>query len=81
MNVRVRIKQKHIAEGVRESVHSCPIALAVKEALLTDAVQVNRENMWVNGKFFELERAEQRFVDSFDNGKRVKPFTMVFEEE
>lgn len=91
----VRVTDKHIAEGVRCDDNSCPVALAVIDALAGAGIAcgaVSVECEYVQADFFEggaervlrmyhaeLPPRASDFVWDFDGEKPVVPFEMVLE--
>ncbi len=72
----INVTQKNIEEGEKQSFTSCPIALAIKEQLGDRKdVHVDEDICAINGKEYYLTIAARKFVNSFDEGKVVKPFS------
>jgi hypothetical protein len=79
--VRVRITATDIAQGERESCDSCPIAFAIARRFgvrRAFADYTDSGLVWSTDKRY-LRRQEHRacrvFMERFDRGKRVKPFS------
>ena len=75
---KIRVKQEHIDAGKRRKGTSCPIALAIQEAVGDGVrVRVYYSFLEVDEMQFYLPTVAQSFVHEFDrNGKReVKPFS------
>jgi hypothetical protein len=75
----IEVKQKHIRKGVRGNMCNCPIALAVEEVTGTRAEVACSIAVWpANGEgensVYRVTRSCDRFMEKFDNGKKVKPF-------
>lgn len=77
----ISVKKKHIKNGIRDEVDSCPVALALKDAGYTEA-NVLGDAGWVRETYdsnrvdVAFPRSVQRFVNKFDlKGKnKVRPF-------
>ena len=79
--MRIKVTQKNIDKGYRGSCDTCPLALALKEAIPTarlvsvgtESIGFTREGQsrW---KIIKLPPQARFFVDDFDAGKPVKPF-------
>ena len=73
--INIKIGWGHIRDGVPGSECNCPIALAVKDALLTEDVRVLAEAIYINGVRYDTDKEDVRFMARFDGGKRVKPYS------
>lgn len=73
--IKINVTKEHIRRGVRRSMCDCPIALALKEALLTKDVSVTSSQMIVNHLMFMTDLADARFIKGFDEGKTVRPYS------
>lgn len=73
--IKISITKAHIRDGVPGNECDCPIALALKDALLTNDVAVNPDGMRVNNRTFSADKKDRRFIERFDNGKPVKPYS------
>lgn len=86
---RIALLAQHIDAGKRASRSSCPVALAIREALRagTDAVDVLRSNesssaeIRIDGKPYVAwpRFVVDAFVNCFDHGIEVAPFTFKLE--
>lgn len=77
MTFTIQVTQKHIQEGKRKSISSCPIALALKRERFEDVmVETTYCSFWIGnlsyGYFFP--KSAQTFIEKFDAGKKVRPF-------
>lgn len=85
--MKVKVTQSHIKRGNKGQANSCPIALAVQEAIkesclpkffgkITEVVVDESSRVqFDNGCEFSFD--DDRFADfiqNFDEGKKVKPF-------
>lgn len=74
----IRVTRKDIAEGVSADVTACPVFLAVNRQLEL----VDQYNVW-NADYDEVDLNDKirtpgvvkRFMQRFDEGKKVKPFS------
>lgn len=73
--IGIKITKAHIRDGLRGSECDCPIALALKDALITDNVRVNGDGIYVNNARFDLDDKDRRFMSRFDEGLRVRPYS------
>lgn len=80
--LKVEVTAHDIKNGARKSCEACPIARAVKRALhYKKSVDVNNyaANIDDYKKIAILPAKASGFIRSFDNGFRVKPFSMTLE--
>lgn len=75
--VKITVRRKHILAGMKGDRLSCPIALALREELLTDNVLVGTMDFQLNGRVYTMAEDMREFVRKFDDGKlrwRGKPY-------
>lgn len=72
--MKIEVTQKHIDEAGSDC-NSCPVALAVKEAVKHDAVEAGQFTITIGSLSHETPSRVTRFMDKYDNGESVKPFT------
>lgn len=81
--MKIRVTKRHIKAGHKGSETSCPIALAVREAikktclpkfLRSKSVVVGPDISIGNGMSMQHTAEISAFIDAFDAGKEVKPF-------
>lgn len=72
--MRVKVTQRHINTGRRNSPWSCPIAKAVRGATGRTA-SVGPSEFSVGKRTYRLPARSRRFIARFDWGSPVKPFT------
>ena len=85
--MRIEVTQEHIDNGVRKDAGCCPVGLALKDAGVQDP-DVQRSfarweevsGEWRRTKLPELPAAAQLFIERFDAGEPVRPFTFRLEE-
>ena len=73
-DIRIKITKEHIRKGVRGSACECPIALALKETLITNNVHVDMDGMRVNHVSYALDKKDRKFIERFDAGMPVRPY-------
>jgi hypothetical protein len=75
--MKIEVTQEHIDNGKCKDANYCPIALAIQDALNLNASQVEVDGIFieVNDHPFETTEEIDGFVDAFDHGKPVAPFT------
>jgi hypothetical protein len=76
--VIVNVTASHIKRGVSGDSSSCPVALALRGKKYT-FISVNDEIEFVNrsGSIVTVPspKSVAKFIDRFDDGKKVKPFS------
>lgn len=74
----ISVKQKHIRSGKRKMARSCPVAMALKDAriLSPQVCYTLIYSRLKNGKLkaHRTSRRVKRFINAFDDGRKVKPF-------
>lgn len=79
----IRVKAKHIKEGIKGNPWCCPIALAIKDELRSDArVYVVQERLTIDmsGTIYgcqsqKLPKEAVTFIRRFDKGNQVTEFS------
>lgn len=71
--LHITVTRDHIKRGCKGSTMSCPIAIALKEALLTHDVQVKPSDLRINQVSYGVPSSLKRFIERFDEGKIVRP--------
>lgn len=73
--IKISVEQKHIDKGVPGKGSFCPIALAIKDTMLSyDYVMVTPYKIFVSDGVKHLPIRARIFVSKFDKHKPVKPF-------
>ncbi len=82
--ITIKVLPKDIKNGVRGDSNNCAIALTLKRMFPESSqIRVNgtfatfRQPKDYYSKYISLPPIAQTFIDDFDNGKEVKPFTFV----
>lgn len=81
----ITVTKTDIKKGKKESTTCCPIALAVKRKLkkpqliyvFRDEIRFGRQ--WGNNydNDIDLPKSAVKFIDKFDDGEKVKPFSFT----
>jgi hypothetical protein len=84
MKTKINVTQDNIDSGTRASYRSCPVAQALHDATGQDwwvaAFSAGNSDRFVtNCKFLELPSCAVDFVESFDKGHSVEPFTFTLD--
>lgn len=74
-DIIIRITRAHIRDGEAGSLCDCPIALALKDTLITNNVRVDAYGIHVNHVAFAVSKKDRSFIARFDEGKPVKPYS------
>ncbi len=80
--LKVEVTAHDIKSGARKSCELCPIARALKRALnYKKKVDVNNYSANIDDykKIARLPTKASAFIRNFDNGFKVKPFSMTLE--
>lgn len=72
--MRIKVTRRHIREGRRASMFSCPVALAIKEACDAKNVSVDEDWIEINGVVCKPTKKMRAFIFAFDHRLPVKPF-------
>jgi len=77
--MKIHVTEKHIINGKTTNPWQCPVALAIKEATGRKPTVISE---WYSFNNEELPLPEKvtKFIDNFDRGKKVKPFSFVLKE-
>lgn len=86
--IKIEVTEEDIKDGVRENVKQCPVARAVLRQLdFAEVVEVSMGGIDINfdvpgRKFirYKIPKKVMRFIQRFDEGKSVKPFSFVLRE-
>ena len=76
--MKIRITKTDIKDGIKQSKDYCPIGLALRRRF--DDVAVDREAVMVERagvvRVLVLPHEAQNFIERFDDGHIVQPFTL-----
>ena len=71
----IEVTAEDIKKGEQGNCWRCPIALALIRAFRTDDVAAPGPYARINHERLDLPNEVRRFIDDFDNGDEVSPFT------
>lgn len=84
--MKITVTKKHIDAGIRNDCERCPIALAILESVPDSASPTvdHSEISFLKDNRFTLvhsdtPRSAEEFIERFDNGLPVQPFTFEIE--
>mgnify|MGYP001615771476 CR=1 FL=1 len=75
--VRVSVTKRDIAEGVPLDTQMCPVAIAIRRTTGVFVVDVTDYQFQFDSGNVDLPKRVARFVDAFDFGDKVRPFTFT----
>jgi hypothetical protein len=75
--VKVIVTEHDIKKGVPGDEDSCPIALALKRRFRRDDITVGDYTIIIDGYVMKHLAVTDRFVEAFDEGGFVRPFSFV----
>lgn len=70
--IKVKVEQKHIDKGIKESPTFCPIALALRD--LNINTYIGSDLLKMRHLTVLLPEEAVKFIEDFDDGKMVQPF-------
>lgn len=83
--MKIKVKREHILAGKKISCRSCPIALAIKEAVKAtkkDFVFAGPNRIFVNGQEYKSSIFLGSIMQDFDKHEIMEPFEFeIFEVE
>ena len=79
MSMRITVEQKHIDKAERGLCEFCPVALAMAE-VLGGIVTVSSGHFSFKGNRYLLPFLAVEFVEDFDWGQPVEPFSFKIED-
>lgn len=84
MQKKIEVTQRDINKGCQNSMNCCPIGRALRREFhcsFTD-VSVGGDRIEVENRYmYTVPLKVQDFIEKFDSGKLVKPFSFVFKWE
>lgn len=80
MKLKVNVTRDDIKRGIPEDESYCPIARAVRRLGKKKLVLVDADICVLGLHDFKLPRKAAKFIDKFDNGETVKPFSFTMQE-
>ena len=87
--VKVQVTQDHITRGKRRIGYSCPVALALRDALsddlldsfLGDLIYVGRWAASVGDFHYDLDSSLVNYIHAFDGGEIIAPVTLDVDKD
>jgi hypothetical protein len=76
----INVTEECIKRGFRVDCGRCPVAVALRECF-GDAVSVGYDLIRINDKSLVTPKVVRKFIDTFDKGDPVKPFTFILDLE
>lgn len=73
--MKIEVTQTMIDEGEACSCSGCPVALGIVKSTGTKQVWVEDHRAWIDGNLKNLPDPAVAFIDAFDSGKPVRPFS------
>jgi hypothetical protein len=74
----INVTQRHIDQGCRGSVYSCPIARAIQEKTGV-LCGVRYDHVFIRGRELHLPHKAFVFITNYDEGEPVQPFRFELE--
>lgn len=79
----IPVTEEHIREGVKNDIKWSPVALALRDQFpgiqpkpgYREPILVTAENLYWGSNKFPIPKEVNAWLDRFDAGKKVKPFT------
>jgi hypothetical protein len=72
--MKVKVEQRHIDKGIPKSSSCCAVALAVREVVGHEDVDVDEYSIAVAYDSYRAPRKVTEFIEDFDRGDVVSPF-------
>lgn len=79
MKRTIYVTDAHIKAGRKCEPGLCPISLAIRQTIDYPAVWVGALNVKIGHRLHDLPVAAQDFIEEFDSGSRVDPFSFELE--
>ena len=79
--MKVQGTQDCIMRGKMGNSKLCPVALALRDALVGAEVEVYADNLYFNGHRYALSDSIMLFTKTFDDGGEVNPFEIDTETD
>lgn len=67
--MKIEVKKTHIRRGQQNTSEYCPIALAIRESLSAEKVEVHHVTARIGRKTFDLPQVAKNFIRAFDEQK------------
>lgn len=80
MRQLITVTDDHIKQGVKRECTLCPVALAIRSQLPDSNIDVYRSTFLIAaGHIIKAPESVRKFIDKFDKGMDVKPFSFYLE--
>lgn len=79
MTTQITVTQEDITNGFPGSYTSCPVALALRRVFPEEGVDVDSDSLIIGDREVETSEAVGGFMEEFDEGSPVEPFTFTLE--
>lgn len=73
--ITIEVTQGDINGGKRSKCKECPVALAISRHINLASVVVRGGYCLISGTEYDLPMVAELFIDNFDYGLQVRPFT------
>lgn len=83
----IKVTQEDIDGGITDDMRLCPIALAVRRITKEDLVEVDENTIYIetiigrSPKLYKTSKTAKKFIQDFDAGEKVKPFSFKLSKE
>lgn len=80
MKTKITVTRRDIQRGLMQNQRSCPIALALKKRKIPFLSVFDTEITFMikdEHKSIALPRRAEKFIEAFDEAKKVKPFSFI----
>ena len=79
----IKLTEKHIQKGQKRNAHTCPVALALRDALDMDDVAVTDEMLRIESCYYTYSRGVKKWIEDFDYKltKLMEPKTLKLTDE
>lgn len=78
--LEINVTQEHINQGLKGDSCRCPVALAIKEQFSNARAIVTQIFIEADGKAYNPNTKVIEFMERFDIGKSVEPFSTKLHE-
>ena len=79
--LKTKVLKEDIKKGVKGNCNSCALARAIKRDTKIDNVSVGVDSINVDGIYYKTTKKAEKFIEAFDNGKKLKPSCFTFLKE
>lgn len=79
--LRISVTADDIKRGKRENTKWCPIACAVRKLGKKKRIYVDQDVITLGSVTYKMPQRAGNFVDLFDSGEKVRPFSFVAKKD